>query len=157
MDRYSLFFQISVFSNKSLRLAYWTEKNYANCSCFQSNPIFLRQIKVPFLYSYLNRRIRQWQQIFEILDGLPGLFLRGVGDASYSSNHEGGSTGRGPKRKNSEKKSAKSAWKKTSQEKSVYICEICGTFSKLRGYLHRPNRSPLRKSVINRLRRNTSE
>ena len=77
MDRYSLFFQISVFSNKSLRLAY--------------------------LYSYLNRRIRQWQQIFEILDGLPGLFLRGVGDASYSSNHEGGSTGRGPKRKNSEK------------------------------------------------------
>lgn len=103
MDRYSLFFQISVFSNKSLRLAYWTEKNYANCSCFQSNPIFLRQIKVPFLYSYLNRRIRQWQQIFEILDGLPWLFLRGVGDASYSSNHEGGSTGRGPKRKNSEK------------------------------------------------------
>ena len=25
--------------------------------------------------------------------------------------------------------------KKTSQEKSVYICEICGTFSNLRGYL----------------------
>ena len=25
------------------------------------------------------------------------------------------------------------------------------------GYLHRPNRSPLRKSVSNRLRRNTSE
>ena len=25
--------------------------------------------------------------------------------------------------------------KKTSQEKSVYICEICGTFYTLRGYL----------------------
>ena len=37
--------------------------------------------------------------------------------------------------------------KKTSQEKSVYICEICGTFSDLRGYLQRPNRSPLRNSV----------
>ena len=47
--------------------------------------------------------------------------------------------------------------KKTSQEKSVYICEICGTFSNLRGYLHRPNRSPLRKSVSNRLIKNTFE
>ena len=43
--------------------------------------------------------------------------------------------------------------KKTSQEKSVYICEICGTFYNLRGYLQRPNRSPPRKSVSNRLRR----
>ena len=34
---------------------------------------------------------------------------------------------------------------------------LCGTFSKLRGYLHRPNRSPLRKSVINRLIKNTFE
>ena len=34
--------------------------------------------------------------------------------------------------------------KKTSQEKSVYICEICGTFSNLRGYLQRPDRSHLR-------------
>ena len=25
--------------------------------------------------------------------------------------------------------------KKNSDEKSVYICEICGTFSNLRGYL----------------------
>ena len=31
--------------------------------------------------------------------------------------------------------SAKSAWLKNSDEKSVYICEICGTFSNLRGYL----------------------
>ena len=43
--------------------------------------------------------------------------------------------------------------KKTSQEKSVYICEICGTFFNLRGYLQRPNRSHLRKSVSNRLSR----
>ena len=43
--------------------------------------------------------------------------------------------------------------KKTSQEKSVYICEICGTFYNLRGYLQRPNRSPPRKSVSNRLSR----
>ena len=34
---------------------------------------------------------------------------------------------------------------------------LCGTYSNSRGYLHRPNRSPLRKSVSNRLRRNTSE
>ena len=47
--------------------------------------------------------------------------------------------------------------KKTSQEKSVYICGICGTFSTLSGYLHRPNRSPLRKSVSNRLIKNISE
>ena len=40
---------------------------------------------------------------------------------------------------------------KTSQEKSVYICEICGTLSNLRGYLQRPDRSPPRKSVSNRL------
>ena len=43
--------------------------------------------------------------------------------------------------------------KKTSQEKSVYICEICGTFSNLKGYLQRPNRSHPRKSVSNRLSR----
>ena len=43
--------------------------------------------------------------------------------------------------------------KKTSQEKSVYICEICGTFYNLRGYLQRPNRSPPRKSVSNRFSR----
>ena len=57
-------------------------------------------------------------------------------------------------KKSHEKKSAssaKSAWlKKTSQEKSVYICEICGTFSNLRGYLQRPDRSHPRKSVNNR-------
>ena len=40
--------------------------------------------------------------------------------------------------------------KKTSQEKSVYICEICGTFYNLRGYLKRPDRSPPRNSVSNR-------
>ena len=40
--------------------------------------------------------------------------------------------------------------KKTSQEKSVYICEICGTFYNLRGYLKRPIRSPPRNSVSNR-------
>ena len=34
---------------------------------------------------------------------------------------------------------------------------LCGTYSNSRGYLHRPDRSPPRKSVINRLRRNTSE
>ena len=34
---------------------------------------------------------------------------------------------------------------------------LCGTFSNLRGYLHRPNRSPPRKSVSNRLIKNTSE
>ena len=34
---------------------------------------------------------------------------------------------------------------------------LCGTFSNLRGYLHRPDRSPPRKSVSNRLIRNTSE
>ena len=34
---------------------------------------------------------------------------------------------------------------------------LCGTYSNSSGYLHRPNRSPLRKSVINRLIRNTSE
>ena len=44
--------------------------------------------------------------------------------------------------------------RKPSPEKSVYICEICGTYSTLRGYLHRPNRSLLRKSVSNRLSRN---
>ena len=43
--------------------------------------------------------------------------------------------------------------KKTSQEKSVYICEICGTFYNLRGYLQRPNRSPPRKSESNRFSR----
>ncbi len=30
---------------------------------------------------------------------------------------------------------------------------LCGTYSNSRGYLHRPDRSPLRKSVSNRLRR----
>jgi hypothetical protein len=34
---------------------------------------------------------------------------------------------------------------------------LCGTFSNLRGYLHRPDRSPPRKSVCNRLIRKTSE
>ena len=34
---------------------------------------------------------------------------------------------------------------------------LCGTYSNSRGYLHRPDRSPPRKSVINRLIRNTSE
>ncbi len=33
---------------------------------------------------------------------------------------------------------------------------LCGTYSNSRGYLHRPDRSPLRKSVSNRLIRNTS-
>ena len=41
-----------------------------------------------------------------------------------------------------------------SPEKSVYICEICGIYSTLRGYLYRPNRSLPRKSVSNRLSRN---
>lgn len=40
--------------------------------------------------------------------------------------------------------------KKLKQEKSVKICEICGTYSTLRGYLQRPNRSPPRNSVSNR-------
>ena len=43
--------------------------------------------------------------------------------------------------------------KKLKQEKSVKICEICGTYSTLRGYLQRPNRSPPRKSVSNRHRK----
>lgn len=42
------------------------------------------------------------------------------------------------------------------QEKSVQICEICGTYSTLRGYLQRPNRSPPRKSVSNRRSKNAS-
>ena len=59
-------------------------------------------------------------------------------------------------------------------KKICVICEICVTlknvprkicvylwnlwdFFQAQGYLHRPNRSPLRKSVINRLIRNTSE
>jgi len=48
-------------------------------------------------------------------------------------------------------------FKKRPKKKSVYICEICGTFSNLSWYLHRPNRSPLRKSVSNRLIKNISE
>ena len=49
-------------------------------------------------------------------------------------------------------------WKgrKLKQEKSVQICEICGTYSTLRGYLQRPNRSPPRKSVSNRRSKNAS-
>ena len=34
---------------------------------------------------------------------------------------------------------------------------LCGTYSNSRGYLHRPDRSPPRKSVCNRLIRKTSE
>ena len=48
------------------------------------------------------------------------------------------------KKKRPKENLCKSVGQKTPMKKSVYICEICGTFSNLRGYLQRPDRSHLR-------------